>query len=689
MPGVQRLLIILSAVAAFQHLAPRVAAQDDVLVLDEPMLEIVDARIVPGKVRVLIDGALGDAFAKVRAGALTLAIPFPDSGALVTVSVHAVDTGTVLHEGRYRMTAPAPFERLSAEYHLQEDAGFKAFTRSAPEVPGEERSGAFNDFVAGVGVEAGSGRWTVGFDGEVQGTTETSRQLRPTGSEVDLASAVAFAEYQSDVASGRFAAGDVSVGGNSPLVMSSMYSRGLSLQAQFLDGRVRLQGGRTFGSEVIGFRHGLGLNDTSKRSALSVDLDLLRFDELGLTLRGSYYSAERPAQSNFNVSELPVGETNDLLGAGADLRLLGGRMTVSSDISWSDYENPAELDFSVSDVGGAVVDVGVLEGVARRHRLDATLWDRDGVQVSAYGEYQRVDRNFRSVESYLASDRRTVELGGAALLNALELNVNYSRFDTNIDDLPGLLATRESTVDTTLSLHLDQIRGPAASENPATLARAIPSSVTLSASRWRVEGTNGAELLAIPGLFFPIEFVPDDETETWSVSLAWEGDGYSTGLAFYRTRNDSEVVGSEDADSVEQTVEISHSLSGELVSTSASLVLSRLKNEAFASRSHDTQIMPTVDVGIHAPRWPDVDIHADASWLKSRVKAPDSNSLDQSYRLLATLDFSKFLPRLARDRRVYLKTSFLYQRGTSRSPFGGKFQQRDAVGTIAVGVALP
>ena len=681
------------------------ASEGEPLPLIEPTIVIPLEGLDPDGIEVMIGDALGTGFVVFEDGKATVLVPFPESDEPFAVIVTDLETGEVLYEQSYRMTPHHPLDSLEIDAYGQIDSYGKLFHRLTPDPPEDpdeyDRFSGVADSVLGLETEATAGDFT--FRGRAEGvhTTEKFKQFREDGGRADVSDFLAELDYQGDFFSAHTEYGDASVLGNNPLVNEGIASRGGAFTVGFFDERVRFHGGMVYGEDIAGAEHlNVFQDEDSNRLAGGVDVDLWRGDYVNLSWRGTFYNAERRDDFGFHVGEVPVGERNRVLGSGGTLGLFDNRVTLSSDFAWSEYSNPSDLDFGVTDFTTFTqVEVGNENGNAERHRLDARLWDGEMLQIDGYAQYEEAEPFYRALEVYVPPDRKTKQFGGSLFYDPVNIAIQHESFDTNIKDIPGVLSTEEQTNVGSLQLDLEQFRdgfgdggfgegesGEGAESEGCALCMAIPSRVVFEAQHWKVKGTNGDELVLIPNLFFTEDLIPDESTTTYTLDLGWDFDAISTDVSVLRAYRNDRSVGNMDADSRETGVEASASYFGSIWDASAGVYVAVIDNLQIDNILTDYEYSFDGSFALRLEDLPDLSTHGEVTLYRTKADLDERDSREFTYRASATLDFTKFLPQVVPGVDSYLTSTFLYQYAVSKDGFFGKNHEFDASWTVSFGM---
>lgn len=666
-------------------------AQDGEEILREPLIEFgLDAARLED-VEILVNDRLVNAFASLEEGRVRLVLPFPERAEAIAVVVRAAETGDELFAQDYRFAPGALFDQESFEVTALETAEHRPHRRLEPSTAEDKYRPADNDILL---TGAFSGRregWSLGADAELAGTTDETRRVRPQDTNVDLQYGRITTGYESEAAGAWLSAGDIDVLSGSALVNEGYRSRGVGLSTSWLDDRLTLSGVSTFGSDIVGFQRGFGQTGRSNRTVADLGLEVVRGENLGVTVTGTFLDAERPASANFGIGEVVEGERNRVAGGGIAIDLFGGRIRTSSEVAYSRYENPAELDPFLSGLPG-FVDVGETEGRAHTHRLDVIVWEGESVNVTAYGLYSLTDPLYRSIQSFAPADRETIEFGGTVGWGPAQLGITRTVFENNVDKAPTLLTTETATTLANLGLFLEEYRVPAEDAEHVWPRRLIPSSVNISYSDTRIEDENAGALLDNPAVFFTPFDIPHQVTKVAGLALSWNWEAASTNLALNTYRLDNRPPADTTADTIDDSIDLSQSFFGDIWDLSAHVTASRTRFKQSTSTAKRYVVAPGVNLSLRAEGWPDLAGYADLSWDTTEFDVDGSDSHARTRRVGASLDFSKYLPgpdleSLGRA-QPFLVVSWQFQDTKFNDPFFGEQSQISHTAMLTAGFGL-
>ena len=655
------------------------------------------------KLDVYVNDLLSHAFVEVVDGTVRLRLPFPDAESF-TVTIRARATDEILFTEIYGEPDVSHFDSLEFEFTAQDDAVGRPYDRSMPRINDiDERfvDQLANDYLAAGSVRGAKDQWDFGADLEVIGTNDPAETLRrpnppaTRGAFHDISEAEGFVAYKEEDFEGKFALGDVYVPAHNPLVNEGFSSRGLVFDGSAFDGILTASIGRTFGTDIRGTQHGLGLTtEESNRTAFHVAFKPLREGIVTLKLTGGYFDLTRPDEVGFGFGEIPVGEKNTLFSTSGELGLFDERIRLLVAAAASQYSNPASLD----TFGSAnLQDIDETEGDAGRIRLDIDLWQGDYFGASVFGGLERVSPFYQALESFVEPDQERIDAGLSLTSDYVFIDLSTEAIHTNIEDVTSILATKQVTYRGATTFELGSLRetydeaaGDAAAEAGFPWLKLIPSRITIGAEEQTFEGLNGEELVAIPNLFFPQSAVPDNKSDQVSVGFGWDFENASTGIDFYRIWFDDRSLTNESSDSLEHSIGLSQSLFGDIWEVSASVEGNNFENQSIPTFSNEYSLSASAFATVRPEGLPDLTISGDWEGVHTEFQGEGFTGDEQTYQGLATMDFSKFLPSpdLGVDYGTYLRSSYLVRRSAVRDPTFGTTEEWDHTWTIEFGARL-
>ena len=678
---------------AFSGLAPGPAFADpDAIVLEAPQIEVDLQGRDPANLEIKIGDALGTDFVSFEGGRALVAVPFPDSPEPFTVSFVDRQSGEAVFEQSYRMTPYQPFDRMEVDGYAQFDPYGTMFARVDPDRPKDKFQSFRGDWdgVAGASWEIEVDEWSFAARAEGVMTSRDFKQFRRDGGRADLSDLLGSLDYKGDTISAHVEFGDARFEGNSPLVNEGFSTRGFSMQVGLFDERVKIHAGYGFGTDIAGAQH---LNPYSEKNSrrLAGGIDLMVWDDeyVQLSTRGTYYSAARPETLGFGIGATEVGEHNQVLGAGLTLGLFDERVVFTSDFAWSEYSNPADENFGVTEFTTFdIIEVGNENDHAEQHRVDVKAWDGDELQIDLFGTFGETGPFYRALETYVPPDRRTYGFGGTLDFAPFRIDIEHEKFFTNIEEFDGVLSTREVSQRGRFEVDLEDYRDGFDDENDAVCSycQAIPSNISFEIEHWQVKGTNGRELINTPGLFFGASRIVNESTETYTLAMDWDFGDISADLELFRGYDNDHSIANGDADSRETSIEIGGRYRGEVVSGSLGLFGAVTDHLQTTDESTDLELGADADISLSLEDLPDVTARGDINWYRTKADADSDDSRELSYAAQASLDFSKFLPDVAPWIDSYLTTTFLFEHEISKSAFFGTHHNIDMSWTVNFGV---
>ncbi len=479
---------------------PAVAASTDPSSARIVRGDIVEISLGMGGARepsVHIDGVYANAFAKFKDGKVSIRLPFPERRKPVTIVIVDPATGETLHEEIVRRVSRLRvWDTVEHDVNGQLDAVMTQASSRSPDNDKQRRSdGAVTSrFAATLGAKRGAFSLTAGV--EAVGVTDEGDRLRNPGSAGDIARGSVTAAVRTAFGDFSLQAGDIALTDPNELVSGGITSRGIIFGGEAAGGRVRFRTARTFGTDIIGVVHGpIGWSTRSRRTAASVEADVLREGPVKVSLNASYLSAKRPAETNFNIGETPNAEINTVTGVGAKVAAFDDRLRISALNAWSRYDNPLD-DGALGAFAEDAFVAGETRGDARRILFEWDAWSGEWKNRPASIRFNFSDNRasplYRTVQGFVEADRRTREAGADISVGSIGFRFSHADAVNNLDDVPGILKTGE---DKTLAAFdialLDRYDDNTDRTGPKRL---LPD--TLS-GEWRRDGVktlNGAEV---------------------------------------------------------------------------------------------------------------------------------------------------------------------------------------------------
>ncbi len=631
---------------------------------------------------VYVDAFQVNAFVAFEDDGLTLTLPFPDAVEPFVVTVVDREAGVTVYVGTYQIAlaqGDGMFDRSDFTWSFQDDAVWRASSRQKPPAENFRPSDVANDFRGNATWSASAGAWRASLEGELVGTDDDLRTLRPGANKIDVSRMLGTVHTQVGDINGSFSVGDVTVPGFTGLVNGGFASRGMSLAADYLNGRVRVSVGNAYGNDIVGTQRGIvGWDEDNRRTAADLSVTPYLSDMLTVTLSGSLLDAERPALANFNVAEVVDGERNTVYGGALQLGMWHNRITVVSEVAHSRYANPAELN-SVNLLAGGT-DIGATSDVAHSHRIDANVWRGELGSANLFAGYSRIDPLFRSVQAFAEADRETWQFGGGAVYDMLSASGSLVQIDSNVDDISRILGTRQQIAQASLDMALDRYRG--GEEGGAR--RAIPSSIGIFGNQTLLESLNTDTVVATTGM--SAGEAPDIRTLGYGIGASWGWDFGQTQLRYNRERVDTRQIGHTEEDVNRDHFEISQALYGDIWSASLRAAYGRTlaKDPQRGARTHRYEVGGTL--GLRPSDLPDLSVSMDLSLNDTIYNIDRSTTLENYWRSDAVLDFSKFLPDVVADYQPYLTLSGMVTDFDQRDSLFGANSQYEYSVSMAAGL---
>ena len=285
-------------------------AQEEPIALGEPVVTIEVPDVTADNADVFIDDLQANSFATFGDGQLTLELPFTEATESFRITIVDRESGFEVFAATYRLGPPGEeefriFDTMELDGSFQNDFVYKPTSRQKPSENFDE-SDVANDFRATGSFYGTRDVWTVRMDGEFVGTDDDLKVPRPGKSKFDVSNGIGSLAFDSGPVYAELFVGDVYMPGNNQLVSSGFGSRGFVFETSLFDGRISIAAGNIFGNGIIGTQRGvIAYDGDNRRSAIDVSANLLRWDIVDLTLRGSMLDVRRPGNVGFNIGGVP------------------------------------------------------------------------------------------------------------------------------------------------------------------------------------------------------------------------------------------------------------------------------------------------------------------------------------------------------------------------------------------------
>lgn len=332
--------------------------------------------------------------------------------------------------------------------------------------------------------------------------------------------------------------------GNHPLLLNGLSNRGVLVEHRFnevLDASFSSQSGVS----IVGYDRLLGIGDSESRfSAATVGVELLPERPGGLRAELSYVTAEVPAVSNFGVGQVPVSEQS----SGYGIRLTGmsesARLRGDFNFARSSYTNPT--DSSLEFDGTPIVDVEETTNNAYSGRVEYDLFvgqpigEHRQLNLTAFGSYEQVDPQYKTLAAFPNSDRRQGIAGVNARLGDISLQAQYSMSRDNLENIPTILTTKTNSYQLNLAGPLRAVFDAQAEQN-----RWWPM---FRVAAHRVHQYAGNAPATADSDFNNTSHLPDQISTSANVGLDWNFEQWDFGYQFAYSLQDNRQTGRELAD---------------------------------------------------------------------------------------------------------------------------------------------
>jgi len=306
--------------------------------------------------------------------------------------------------------------------------------------------------------------------------------------------------------------GDVQVMESFLSTGSSFPRRGGLLTADLFGTEVHLFSVRS--NSIIGFDHGLGIQDPDRRiQGASIARDLL--PDKALRMKVTYLDGENAAPQSFNTGSAEGGQRGDVLSVLTSSSLFGQRLRGEGEVAFSRF------DADIADQFGRREDIGV------RVKVDGTAWEK----LNLGAEYQRIGLNFQSIANpYFVRDREGVTATANTPWGPTQYTLGFSWAHDNLRDDPLLPRTVQRTYMASWGLRVPDypsltlgynrseqgsVREPTGFAKVDTLTDAFTGALSYSQPTWNANLNGGYSLQDNRNGTSPAD------TATWNTMLAF------------------------------------------------------------------------------------------------------------------------------------------------------------------------
>ena len=338
----------------------------------------------------------------------------------------------------------------------------------------------------------------------------------------------------------KFAIGNTCFG-NNPLLVSNVCTRGISGTVK-LNNFADLNVGHLSTSAIVGFDNILGIGEGNNNlTGATLGLQVANNNAGGVRLETTVMNGSRLPVASFNVGEVVDAEKSEGIGFRVTAANDDGRWRADAGFARSTFTSVGANDPQLND--GANI---VLQPVTKNAWYaetsydifkDVKLDDNRNFSLSANLKLERTDPQFGTLGTGVNPDRLQRQYGINASLAGASIQLQHANFEDNIDNIPSLLKTKNSSNNISLSLPLQTV---VQNSNPL-----IP---TVSYS-YQQTSQNGSIDLAADGGFNNSSQIPDQNSITHNFGLGWRfSDALSFDYRYSNTFQDNRQLGSENAD---------------------------------------------------------------------------------------------------------------------------------------------
>jgi hypothetical protein len=363
-------------------------------------------------------------------------------------------------------------------------------------------------------------------------------------------------DYLFEVRRGRFGAamGQFNYGGHRHLIYN-IQNRGFRMDAQLHD-RVDVSSVTVSGNRLVGWDHFSGVDDSDSRiTAATLGLGLWQSETASARFEGTYMTGETTPDANFNFGE--VLDTESSRGYG--LRLLGqalsGRVRADGSYARTSFDNPKDQRLFVGGQEPASVDTVTKNAWWGELAVDALVnqpvWRDRTASLTFFGNFERVDPQYKSLGAFTNSDHQTPEVGFRSDLSGASLEFRYRRDRDNLDDIDDILETKTREYHFLSYWPLPYMVG--GYQRPL---RWLPS-LNYSYDRVRQFGANDPDPFTSG---FAPSSIPDQRSTLHQVMATWQFDYWSFSYRYFNSDQDNRQEGRENADFKENSHDVTASV---------------------------------------------------------------------------------------------------------------------------------
>lgn len=323
--------------------------------------------------------------------------------------------------------------------------------------------------------------------------------------------------------------------GNQRHLLNSFSSRGAALRVT--RARVDASLAALHGTSLVGWDDALGFTQPDHR-ILSGTLGVELLPAAGaLRLEASTMSGSALPRNGFNQGAVTDAETSD----GAALRLQGAwwdrRLRLDAGVARSTFDNPPDpflgpVD-SVVRTARETRDARYVESSLDLLRARKLFGTRTA-SLTLGAAHERVDPLYRSIGSWIQSDRAQQRYSARASVAGVTLGAQHGSGENNVDRIPSILTTQGRQTSADLSAPLGTLLGRPRAWLPSLSARLM---------------RNHQLGVRVPtGGGFDPSHVPDQVSDDRSLALTWQHARGMLTLQGGRSEQDNRQPGRERAD---------------------------------------------------------------------------------------------------------------------------------------------
>ncbi len=401
----------------------------------------------------------------------------------------------------------------------------------------------FSDVTARIGLISHHENDDMVIDSNINLLSVSNRtQAIQFGNKAANASKFDVADYLVSVQKGnnKISLGQVSYGSNA-LLVDNLSRRGITWQYQN-EANSTINGAVLNGSDIVGYNNITGLANLKKQyvKVLGFGFNTLTDSRISLRIEGNYLDAQRTAQNDFGIGEIPSAEKNQGMAFKATAVDSKGKLNADFTLGLSRYTNPDDTNL---DFGDVLVPLKTKTALAYNVNLSYILlqdWEtpwQSPLSLTLLANHAKTEPLYQTLTAFVQANVLTQMVGGQYQIGNINGNISLQRAEDNLDKLENILTTRTRNSSFSSSIPLAQIFTKDETENaPNPWLPGLDYSYQ-STHQFAVNSPN-----AIISGFNGGSHLPDQITTTHTLSSNWQLDTDSISLqSSYSFQNNLQI----------------------------------------------------------------------------------------------------------------------------------------------------